>query len=92
MADIVMLPTAAAQPVINPKRRGYCARGGKVTLACDLVARRWRKEKARREHAAEAGAWESLAKSLASDVRAAISDPGRQRERALQPEGGSHGR
>lgn len=43
MADVIRLPTAAAQPVVNPKRMGRRARGGKVTLASDLANRRNRK-------------------------------------------------
>lgn len=44
MADVIHLPTAALQPVINPMLRGRRARGGKVTLACDLVRRRYQRK------------------------------------------------
>lgn len=44
MADVTLLPTAATQPVINPKVKGRRARSGKVTLACDLVRRRYQRK------------------------------------------------
>lgn len=38
--NVIVLPGAAVQPVVNPVLRGRRARGGKVTLASDLARRR----------------------------------------------------
>lgn len=50
--NVIVLPGAAVQPVVNPVLRGRRARGGKVTLACDLVRRRYQRTLAAREAAA----------------------------------------
>lgn len=47
--NVIALPTAAPERVVNPVLRGRRARGGKVTLACDLVRRRYQRTLAARE-------------------------------------------